>query len=121
MLYFAVIMGVNSKQKGKRGEREAAKLLSKILNTNISRGQQYTGSPESADLRGLEPYGLHPEVKFDESTAGKRLYAAMDQAKGDGQDLTPFVITRRKRENWLIIIEAESLLQFCEKIRSIAQ
>lgn len=66
-------MGKMSRNKGKRGEREAAKILSKMLGMEIRRGVQYKGSGDSPDVSGLSAIGLHPEVKRDESTISSRL------------------------------------------------
>jgi hypothetical protein len=62
-----------SRQKGKRGEREAARVLSHHLGIKVKRGIQFQGSPDSPDVSGLGVIGLHPEVKRDEVTISKRL------------------------------------------------
>jgi hypothetical protein len=43
-------MGRMSRQKGKRGEREAAAELGQLLGVDARRGVQYQGGPESPDV-----------------------------------------------------------------------
>ena len=69
---------VNSNQKGKRGERELAKLI-REFGINARRGQQFSGSPDSPDVvTDLKDW--HFEVKRTESLS---VYKAMDQAASD--------------------------------------
>lgn len=111
------IMGKKSKDKGKRGEREAAKVLSALLGVDISRGVQFQGGNDSPDLKGLKEFGLHPEVKRDESTISLALYKALRQAKSDsGGQAVPFVMSRRNSQKWIISIESEYLVDFCKGI-----
>ena len=114
--YDLMTMGKKSKEKGKRGEREAAKELSKILGIHLSRGIQFQGSPDSPDVAGLKEFGLHPEIKRDESTVSKMLYKGLVQAKCDAKNLAPFVMSRRNNNKWIIAIELENLIPFCEGI-----
>lgn len=110
-------MGKKSRNKGKVGEREAAKLLSELLGVDVIRGVQFQGGKDSADLAGLKDYGLHPEVKRDESTVSRMMYKAFRQATSDsGGQLTPFVLSRRNRCDWVIGVEAKHLIEFCSKI-----
>lgn len=113
-------MGLKSREKGKRGEREAAKFLSELLGIKLHRGQQFQGSPESPDISGFQRYGLHPEVKRDEVTISKKTYNAIKQATIDsGNNDTPFIIARRNHEDWVIVIRAKDIKEFCEKICEI--
>jgi hypothetical protein len=43
-------MGRSQREKGKRGERAAAKAVSAMLGVSARRGVQYKGGAESADL-----------------------------------------------------------------------
>jgi len=112
-------MGKKSREKGKRGEREAAGVLSHLLGIPISRGVQYKGTKDSPDLSGLDAHGLHPEVKRDESTVSKKMYAAISQAQEESDNSTPFVMSRRNGSEWLITIRVEDLLEFARKINEI--
>ena len=68
---------INSREKGKRGEREWAAFCRDQGYPNIRRGQQYSGI-EGEDVVGLP--GIHIEVKRVERLS---LYDAIDQAKRD--------------------------------------
>jgi Holliday junction resolvase len=96
---------MNSKDKGKRGEREAAKAWAKTMGCEARRGQQYCGL-ETPDVV-QEIKGLHLEVKRTEKF---KLYDAMDQAE---QDKTPsdkpIVLHRKNLRQWVAIINLEDL------------
>lgn len=68
---------MNSREKGKRGERELAGELRRH-GYDARRGQQYCGANGDADVVGLP--GLHIECKRVERLD---LYAAMSQAEHD--------------------------------------
>ena len=70
-------MGKSQREKGKRGERELAKLL-KDHGYSCRRGQQYCGSNGDADVVGLP--GIHIECKRVERL---NLEDAMRQAVDD--------------------------------------
>jgi Holliday junction resolvase len=96
---------VNSKEKGKRGEREVAELLRKF-GYEARRGQQFSGSPDSPDVVHNIP-GLHLEVKFRERF---QLYDSMEQAEKDDPEKVPVVFHRRKHKKWVAILYADDLL-----------
>ena len=58
---------MNSRQKGKRGEREAAVFLT-VNGLPARRGQQFSGSPDSPDVVCPLLPGVHLEVKRCERT-----------------------------------------------------
>ncbi|MCI5836244.1 MAG: hypothetical protein MR209_00125 [Veillonellaceae bacterium] len=96
---------MNSKQKGKRGELEFAKLCRAEGYTDVRRSAQYCGNTgEAADIVGLP--GVHVEVK-----RGKviRLTDAVAQAVRDSEKSgrIPLVAHRRDNEGWLITMRAE--------------
>ena len=96
-------MAINSKDKGRRGERELAKKL-KEYGFDCRRGQQYSGI-EGEDVVGLD--GIHIEVKRVERL---NIYDAVDQAKRDSdfEDLPfdwpklPAVFHRKNHCEWLV-------------------
>lgn len=110
-----------SRNKGKSGEREAAKLLTKLLGKSFIRGAQHSGSPDSPDIK-LE-FGktkLHGEVKRTESHVSLKLYDALEQANSDaGKSKIPFVMSRRNRRKWIIALEAENLIDFCREVMKL--
>lgn len=100
---------VNSKNKGKRGELEAAEAL-RAIGLDARRGQQYNGA-ESADLISVP--GVHWEVKRSESFS---LYKALEQAQADAQDgQVPVVLHRRSRREWVAVVPL-SLLRVLSEI-----
>tara|TARA_Y100001938_G_C8075494_1_gene425810 strand:+ start:1443 stop:1817 length:375 start_codon:yes stop_codon:yes gene_type:complete len=60
-------MPINSQQKGKRAEREVAKLINKYLNTNVRRTPSSGGLSIKGDIIDINPdsaaYQFHFEVK----------------------------------------------------------
>ena len=113
--------GLKSRNKGKRGERELAKALSALLGIPLSRGVQYQGGPDSPDVAGLSDHGLHCEVKRDESTLAKRTYRAIEQARNECGEGTPFVASRRNRSEWLVVLRMEDVIDFAHKISAITE
>jgi hypothetical protein len=108
-------VSIHSKNKGKRGEREAAKELRFHLgDETIRRGQQSKGGPDSPDVR--MPDDLHPEIKFSESA---NIYKAMEQAVRDGRNKVPFVMHKKKYKPWLITVRSPDLLVFKEDIIAV--
>lgn len=93
-------MTINSRNKGKRGELEFAKLCQKQGYTKSRRGQQYSGI-EGEDVVGLP--GIHVEVKRVESL---NIEKALQQAIRDAGDLIPIVAHRKNREDWKITMPA---------------
>jgi hypothetical protein len=112
---------MNSREKGKRGERQWRDEL-RANGYAARRGQQFSGSPDSPDVicDGL-PWA-HFEVKLVERLD---LYAAVDQARrdcmgesreqkaesrnleGSARGKVPFVAHRRNFWPWLVTMDAE--------------
>lgn len=89
---------INSRDKGKRGEREVAKLLRDAGYTEARRGQQYNGSDGSADVVGLP--GAHIEVKWAENL---NLDKAMEQSINDAnENEIPLVVHKKNRKPWKV-------------------
>lgn len=106
-----------SRDKGKRGEREAATLLSNLLGATFKRGVQHSGGPNSPDIKAEIKTTLHPEVKRDESTLSLKSYTALEQARRDaGNKKTPFVVSRRNNKKWVFLIEEDNLIDFCKEV-----
>ena len=77
-LYYNIrFMSINSRSKGKRGERMAAKYLKTHWGIDAARGVQYSGSTDSPDVKSdaLIQAGLHVEVKFDNRVVNKSVSA----------------------------------------------
>jgi len=108
-------MGKSQREKGKRGEREAARELTRLLGVPVTRSQQYKGGQHSADLVGAA--GLHVEVKRTERL---RLYEAMEQAAEDAGENAPIVLHRRNGKRWLAILYLDDIVEVAEVIGEIS-
>lgn len=99
---------MNSRRKGKVGEREFASLL-REHGFDARRGQQFSGSPESPDVVSDALAWLHVEVK---RTQALNLADACAQAVGDCGGKPWIVAHRRNHAPWLITMTAETLFKF---------
>ncbi len=105
-------MAINSKEKGKRGEREFALLCRRKGFTNARRGQQYSGI-EGRDVVGLD--GIHIEVKRVERLNISR---AIKQATNEcDKGEIPIVAHRKNNEDWKITMLAEDWFELYKKWR----
>ena len=110
------MMGRMSREKGKRGERMAAKELEK-LGIEARRAQQYCGEAGDADLI-TDVEGLHFEVKNVERF---NLYTALEQAERDKRDEEVSVVLHKRNGKRFVVIhyledwpEIEAALSFRE-------
>jgi Holliday junction resolvase len=99
---------VNSRRKGKVGEREFAALL-REHGFDARRGQQFSGSPDSPDVVSDALAWLHVEVKRVQNL---NLTDACVQAEGDCGGKPWVVAHRRNHAPWLITMRAETFFQF---------
>ena len=98
-------MSVNSKDKGKRGERQVAQILQEH-GIDSHRTQQYCGSDGTADVTWE---GFHVEVKHRETTA---IWSWLEQANSDAKDGDiPIVVFRKNREKWQVCMDFEEFLE----------
>lgn len=97
-------MGKPSRDKGKRGEREVAKIL-RDHGYNARRGVQYHGGPESPDVIGLP--GIHIEVKRSEIC---KAYDFLAQSMLDAGDDIPIVVHRQNGRPWIVIMPFDGFL-----------
>ena len=97
---------MNSKNKGKRGELEAAHLL-KEYGYDARRGQQYAGINGDADVVGLP--GIHIEVKRTEKL---NIDTAMEQSINDARESEkPIVMHRKNRSKWLVTMPLDEWME----------
>src|SRR5712675_1917800 len=97
---------MNSREKGKRGERQWRDEL-RAAGYAARRGQQFSGSPDSPDVVCDELSWVHFEVKAVERL---NIEEAMDQARRDsacsvspgGLSKVPVVAHRRNFRPWLV-------------------
>lgn len=86
---------MNSRDKGKRGELEAAHLLQNY-GYDTRRGQQFSGANGDADVVGL-PH-VHLEIKRVEKL---NIDDALSQSVRDArEDEVPVVMHRKNRTEW---------------------
>lgn len=101
-------MGKRSRDKGRRGEREAALFLTDQGFT-ARRGVQYKGGPDSSDIECPSLRRFHFEVKRAERL---NLYDALDQADADRPpDAIPVVLHRRNDCGWVAVLWGEDFLR----------
>lgn len=103
---------MNSRQKGKAGERELAKKL-REYGYDCRRGQQYNGSDGSADVVGLE--GVHIECKRVERL---NIEDAMAQSKHDArQGEIPVVMHRKNNCKWLVTLRLDDFMNIYKELK----
>ena len=107
---------MNSRNKGKRGELEAAALLKEHGYEGARRGQQYSGGAGSPDVCGVP--GLHLEIKRVEAL---QLYPALAQARRDAGDdgAIPVVLHRRSGQHWVAILDADDFLTIWKRSQEL--
>ena len=107
--------GLRSRNKGKAGERELARLLRDELGEQITRNLVQTRDG-GRDLIGLP--GISLEVKRCERTEWPKW---LEQAKAQSADGEyPVVAWRRNGKPWRVFVEMD-LAQFCEFARERMQ
>jgi hypothetical protein len=94
---------MNSREKGKRGERQWRDEL-RANGYDARRGQQFSGSPDSPDVICDSLPWAHFEVKAVERL---NIEAAMNQARRDAGAKVPFVTHKRNHCGWLVTMDAE--------------
>jgi len=94
---------MNSRTKGKVGEREWASVC-RSAGFDARRGQQFAGGGDSPDVVCGDLPGIHFEVKRVQNL---QIQKAMEQAQADCGDKAPVVAHRRNREPWLVTMLAE--------------
>lgn len=107
-------MGKSSRDKGKRGEAECARIL-REYGFNARRGQQYSGANGDADVVGLP--GIHLEVKRREKFEG---YDWLDQAARDARPgEIPAVWWRKNDHRWVVMMDFEDFIQLYSEAYSL--
>ncbi len=98
---------MNSREKGKRGERQWRDEL-RANGYAARRGQQFSGSPDSPDVVCDSLPWVHFEVKAVERL---NIEEAMEQARRDAGGKIPIVAHRRNFRLWLVTMEAETFFR----------
>ena len=106
-------MGRSQREKGKRGEREAAKKFQEATGIRARRSAQATGQTGQPDLDCNAP--IHCEVKVRKSIGACRYY---EQAERDClPHRVPFVLMREDRGEWFVMIKLKWLRRFLDIVR----
>lgn len=114
-------MGKLSREKGKRGEREAAALFTEITGIPWRRGAQFSGDPDAPDIRPVLPewfdkIRVRVEVKRTKRS-NARLRAALAQALRDDPGRHPLVVARDDEDTeWLAVCRARDLLEIARQL-----
>src|SRR5439155_19170618 len=98
---------MNSREKGKRGERQWRDEL-RAQGFQARRGQQFSGSPDSPDVVCEQLRWIHFEVKAVERL---NIEEAMEQAKRDCAGKVPIVAHKRSFRTWLVTMKAETFFR----------
>jgi hypothetical protein len=99
---------MNSREKGKRGERQWRDEL-REQGFAARRGQQFSGGAESPDVVCDSLPWMHFEVKAVEKL---NIEEAMEQARRDAGSKVPVVAHKRSFRRWLVTMDAENFFQF---------
>lgn len=107
-------MSINSRQKGKAGELEAAHVLNALLpRAQARRSQQYRGTEDGADLvaEGLPNLWL-------ESKRVQRLNldAVMKVSKEQCGGLHPVILHRKNHGEWLVTLRLEDWIAVSKQV-----
>ena len=107
--------GRASREKGKRGEREIARIFREAGWETARRTSQYCGKTgDASDVTGVP--GLHIEVKRVER---EQVRAWMAQAERDAQAAgngdIPVVVHRRSGAPWLVTISLTDFIKIMKK------
>ena len=98
---------MNSRDKGKRGEREAAKWWREHGFQNAARGQQHKGGPDSPDVVNVP--GIHLEVKRRAKVANLAGWIAQARAEAP-PEMLPVVMLRADDGEWMFVVGAGEFL-----------
>ena len=110
-------MGRASREKGKRGERQAAAELGGVLGVSARRGVQFQGGPDSPDV--VIEAAIHVEAKRVESL---QLYPAIEQATSDAPTgKVPIVWHRRNNKPSVVIVETARLVDLARAVMAAVE
>ena len=106
-------IGRHSRNKGKRGEREVAKIF-RDAGYPARRSVQYNGRPgTAADVVGVP--SLHIEVKFVEKVSVRAWNKQAERnARTSPEQEIPIVVHRKSREPWLVTMSLDDFIRLLE-------
>lgn len=105
-------MGRSQREKGKRGERAAAKALNETLGLDCTRSAQVSGQTGQADLNCKA--AIHCEVKVRKGIGACRY---LEQAVSDClPEKVPFVLMKEDRGEWVAMVKLTDLRRLTDAI-----
>lgn len=108
-------MAINSRQKGKRGELEAAAELNRVVpNAHARRSQQHSGTESASDLIAPGCPHLWLEVKRVQKL---NLTDVMAKSRTQCGDLCPVVLHRKNDEEWLVTFPLDQIKRFVQQVQ----
>ena len=118
-------MGKRSRNKGKRGEREACDVMRPLFPDVRRRAMQSRGGSEGADLDGTP--GWHVEVGVGARVSPlEKLRQAVEDCGPDywqgiwanpPTNTVPIALCKRDREGWTVTMRAEDWIALVEQTR----
>ena len=109
----AVTKRTNSRQKGKRGELDAADALRRLFSWTTRRTQQFKGTSDSSDVEVAETPDAFWEIKREERL---NVFKAMDTAAAEAGPKLPVLMHRRNRTDWLVTVRLADLMRLAEVV-----
>lgn len=103
---------INSRDKGAAFERWVAEWFRENLGTPARRGQQFSGGPDSPDVKDAIS-GVHVECKADERL---NLHNAMQQSMRDADSSIPIVIHKKNYKPVLVTCRLDDLVAFAVQV-----
>lgn len=108
-------MAINSRQKGKRGELEAAAEWNRhVPNAHARRSQQHSGTESASDLIAPGTPHLWLEVKRVQKL---NLTEVMSKSREQCGELCPVVLHRKNDEEWLVTFPLEDIKRFVQQVQ----
>ena len=103
----------NSRQKGKRGELDAAHTLRQLFAWTTRRTQQFKGTTDSSDIEVAETPDAFWEVKREEQLS---VFKAMATAVAEAGPKLPILMHRRNNTEWLVTVRLVDLTRLAEVV-----
>ena len=110
-----VRMAINSRQKGKRGELEAAAEWNRLVpNAHSRRSQQHSGTESASDL--ISPGTPHLWLEVKRVERGLNLDAVMEKSREQCGELCPVVLHRKNGGEWMVTFPLEQIKRFVQQV-----
>lgn len=107
-------MAINSRNKGKKGELEAAAEWNRLVpGAHARRSQQHSGTESASDLISPGTPHLWLEVKRVQAL---NLTAVMEKSREQCGELCPVVIHRKNDSEWLVTFPLEDIKRFVQQV-----